>query len=124
MEDQELSGWHRIRFGYDKNNHLTSVEDDFGAKVRYEYDCLGNRTLEEQVIEDGIRRKVRSAITRYEYDANENVIKVITPKGAEIHYRYDADDRMIQKQVLDKKNGLTREQSMAMMRQEIVSGRA
>ncbi len=106
MEGQEPTGWHRIRFGYDKNNHLTSVEDDFGAKVRYEYDCLGNRTLEEQVIEDGIRRKVRSAITRYEYDANGNVIKVITPKGTEIHYRYDADDRMIQKQVLDKKNGI------------------
>ncbi len=129
MEGQEPTGWHRIRFGYDKNNHLTSVEDDFGAKVRYEYDCLGNRTLEEQVIEDGIRRKVRyqynksgrriqkketiqgngpirSAITWYEYDANGNVIKVMTPKGAEIHYRYDADDRMIQRQVLDKKNGI------------------
>ena len=131
MENQEPTGWHRIRFGYDKNNHLTSVEDDFGAKVRYEYDCLGNRILEEQVIEDGIRRKVRyqynksgwriqkketiqgngpirSAITRYEYDANGNVIKVITPKGAEIHYSYDADDRVIQRQVLDKKNGIDR----------------
>ena len=59
MEGQEPTGWHWIRFGYDKNNHLTSVEDDFGAKVRYEYDCLGNRTLEEQVVEEGIRRKVR-----------------------------------------------------------------
>ena len=28
------------------------------------------------------------------------------PKGAEIHYCYDADDRMIQRQVLDKKNGI------------------
>ncbi|MCI9536474.1 MAG: hypothetical protein HFG53_17060 [Lachnospiraceae bacterium] len=34
-----------MRFGYDKNNYLTSVEDDFGAKVRYEYDCSGQAFL-------------------------------------------------------------------------------
>ena len=42
MENQEPSGWHRIRFGYDKNNYLTSVEDDFWAKVRYE--CMTRTT--------------------------------------------------------------------------------
>ncbi len=27
-------------FSYDKNNHLNVVKDDFGAKMRYDYDCL------------------------------------------------------------------------------------
>ena len=54
--DGEPDGWHRIHFSYDKNNHLNVVKDDFGAKMRYDYDCLGNVTLEERVIADGVHR--------------------------------------------------------------------
>lgn len=57
--------WSLIRFAYDKNNHLTTVEDEYGAKIRYEYDCLGNLTLEERVIEEGIKNRVR-----YSYNKN------------------------------------------------------
>lgn len=48
--DGEPESWHRIHFSYDQNNHLISVNDDFGAKICYNYDCLGNVTLEERVI--------------------------------------------------------------------------
>ena len=129
--DGEPDGWHRIHFSYDKNNHLNVVKDDFGAKMRYDYDCLGNVTLEERVIADGVHSvihyaynkngwlvqrteeiqgngPVQAAVTRYAYDANGNLTKITTPKGSEIHRSYDADDRLTGERVLDRKNGIDR----------------
>ena len=129
--DGEPEGWHRIHFSYDKNNHLNVVKDDFGAKMRYDYDCLGNVTLEERVIADGVHSvihyaynkngwlvqrteeiqgngPVQAAVTRYAYDANGNLTKITTPKGSEIHRSYDADDRLTGERVLDRKNGIDR----------------
>ena len=129
--DGEPEGWHRIHFSYDKNNHLNVVKDDFGAKLRYDYDCLGNVTLEERAIADGVHSvihyaynkngwlvqrteeiqgngPVQAAVTRYAYDANGNLTKITTPKGSEIHRSYDADDRLTEERVLDRKNGIDR----------------
>ena len=129
--DGEPEGWHRIHFSYDKNNHLNVVKDDFGAKMRYDYDCLGNVTLEERVVADGVHSvihyaynkngwlvqrteeiqgngPVQAAVTRYAYDANGNLTKITTPKGSEIHRSYDADDRLTEERVLDRKNGIDR----------------
>ncbi|MFQ9621078.1 MAG: RHS repeat-associated core domain-containing protein [Waltera sp.] len=129
--DGEPDGWHRIHFSYDKNNHLNVVKDDFGAKMRYDYDCLGNVTLEERVIADGVHSvihyaynkngwlvqrteeiqgngPVQAAVTRYAYDANGNLTKITTPKGSEIRRSYDADDRLTGERVLDRKNGIDR----------------
>lgn len=129
--DGEPDGWHRIHFSYDKNNHLNVVKDDFGAKMRYDYDCLGNVTLEERAIADGVHSvihyaynkngwlvqrteeiqgngPVQAAVTRYAYDANGNLTKITTPKGFEIHRSYDADDRLTGERVLDRKNGIDR----------------
>ena len=129
--DGEPESWHRIHFSYDQNNHLISVNDDFGAKICYNYDCLGNVTLEERVIAEGVRSvihyaynkngwriqkteeiqgngPVRSAVTKYSYDANGNLTKITTPKGFEIRRSYDADDRLTEERVLDKKNGIDR----------------
>lgn len=63
--DGEPDGWHRIHFSYDKNNHLNVVKDDFGAKMRYDYDCLGNVTLEERAIADGVH-----SVIHYAYNKN------------------------------------------------------
>ena len=129
--DGEPDGWHRIHFSYDKNNHLNVVKDDFGAKMRYDYDCLGNVTLEERAIADGVHSvihyaynkngwlvqrteeiqgngPVQAAVTRYVYDANGNLTKITTPKGSEIRRSYDADDRLTEERVLDRKNGIDR----------------
>ena len=129
--DGEPDGWHRIHFSYDKNNHLNVVKDDFGAKMRYDYDCLGNVTLEERAIADGVHSvihyaynkngwlvqrteeiqgngPVQAAVTRYAYDANGNLTKITTPKGSEIRRSYDADDRLTEERVLDRKNGIDR----------------
>ncbi len=99
--------------------------------MRYDYDCLGNVTLEERVIADGVHSvihyaynkngwlvqrteeiqgngPVQAAVTRYAYDANGNLTKITTPKGSEIRRSYDADDRLTGERVLDRKNGIDR----------------
>ena len=130
-KDGEPESWHSIHFSYDKNNHLTLVQDDFGAQMRYDYDCLGNVTLEERVIEENIKSivhyaynkngwriqkteeiqgngPVQAAVTKYSYDANGNLTKIITPKGFVIHRSYDADDRLTEERVTDRKSGIDR----------------
>ena len=129
--DGEPERWHTVYFSYDQNNHLILVRDEFGAQMRYDYDCLGNVVLEERVIADEVHsiihyvynkngwrvRKteeiqgngpVQSAVTRYSYDANGNLVKIITPKGFEIRRSYDADDRLAEERVIDKKSGIDR----------------
>ncbi len=129
--DADPVSWHKIRFSYDANNRLILVEDDFGARMRYAYDCLGSLTLEERTIEEGIVQKVRYgynkngwrisrtetiqgngekklAVTRYGYDENGNQNWIRTPKGYEIRRIFDADDRLTEERILDRKNGIDR----------------
>ena len=128
-KDQNPISWHRIYFSYDQNNHLTFVKDDYGAQIQYQYDCLGNITLEERTIEEGIQHRIRytynkngwrtqkteriqgngkinQAVTSYGYDANGNLTSIKTPKGAEIRIQYNANDNVIKERILDKKNGI------------------
>ena len=128
-KDQNPCSWHRIYFSYDRNSHLTLVKDDTGARMRYEYDCLGNVTLEERLVEEGIQHRTRyvynkngwriqkteyiqgngdinKAVTSYGYDMDGNLTSIKTPKGAEIRIKYDADSRTIEERVIDKKNGI------------------
>lgn len=129
--DTEPAGWSFIRFSYDKNNHLTIVEDEYGAKLRYEYDCLGNRILEEQAIEEGIKRRIQysynkngwrikkeeeiqgngqinCAVTKYVYDENGNLTGIMTPGGNEVRRSYDRNGRLTEERIIDKKNGIDR----------------
>ena len=61
----EPESWHVIHFSYDRNNHLILVKDNFGAQMRYDYNCLGNVTLEKRVIEETVQ-----SIVHYEYNKN------------------------------------------------------
>lgn len=129
--DADPSGWLRIQFSYDKNNRLAQVEDGYGAKIYYEYDCLGNLTREERVIEEGIKRRIRygynkngwrirkeediqgngpirCAVTRYAYDESGNLTEIITPDGNEIRRSYDWNNRLTEERTIDKKNKIDR----------------
>ena len=67
VRDQASENWHRIGFAYDRDNRLVKVWDGSEA-ARYDYDCLGNLTKEEQVIEEGFRRQIRYSQQKNKYN--------------------------------------------------------
>lgn len=129
---------HEIRFGYDTLNRLISVEDSHGAKAEYRYNSLGRRTYESFRINDDVSRVIRYeydalgnlkerlegieerflkpdgkkrtawAVTRYEYDLNGNCVRMVTPKGYEREWQYDALDRVVTEKQQDKAGGICR----------------
>ena len=130
-EEEPLTEYEEIRYFYDENGHVERIEDGYGAYEKYAYDCLGNRIYEERLIEEGIVQKIRyrydkagrciekkeyqmgngtsaPAVTRYGYDENGNIVKVITPNGKEKRYAYDACNRLIEERTIDKPNGIDR----------------
>jgi len=137
-KEQNAGSWDQIWFGYDANNYLFRVEDEYGARVRYEYDCLGNLSLEEQIIDENVKRRIRYFynrngwrirkeealqgngdihldVTYYEHDENGNVIRIKTPRGFEIRKSYDGNDRLIEEQTIDKRMELTESSAILMM---------
>ncbi|MHC1748091.1 MAG: DUF6531 domain-containing protein [Cellulosilyticaceae bacterium] len=128
--------YHTITLTYNANNHLIKVKDDMGATVVYRYNCLGKRRYEERLINRDTRQTIYYnynavgrltqkkeacnptdlntnkdmvwAITQYQYDENGNLIEITTPKGYKIKRTYDACDRIISQQELDKANGIDR----------------
>ncbi|NFA44216.1 hypothetical protein EXM65_17010 [Clostridium botulinum] len=126
FEDEICNNYNEIYFTYDKENRLIEVKDKCGAKARYKYDCLNNKIYESFKINDTTNKiihyvydKVGNLIekkeeidgkfissknkgkniwstTKYEYDKNGNLTKIITPKGYEIVKVYDEIDRVIE----------------------------
>lgn len=137
-EDEVCLKCHEISFVYDKENRLIEVSDKFGAKARYKYDCLNHKTYESFKINDDTTKvihyiydKVGNLIeqkeelssrfispdkknstvwssTKYEYDKNGNITKIITPNGYEIGRVYDEIDRVIEEYQVDDVNGIFR----------------
>ena len=108
---------HRIK---SKSQHLTQQGVQFdgtlnaGYDLAYTYqDSLGHK-FQLSKIEDlnyrteGTPKEKIDNGHRYLYDANGNLTKITTPKGSEIHRSYDADDRLTEERVLDRKNGIDR----------------
>ncbi|EKQ50971.1 RHS repeat-associated core domain-containing protein [Clostridium sp. Maddingley MBC34-26] len=132
------NNYHEIYFEYDEGNRLVEVKDKYGAKARYKYDCLNNKTFESFKINDGTTKAIHYiydkvgnliqkkeeingifvsleakgknvwAITNYEYDKNGNITKIVTPKGFEIGRVYDKTDRLIEQHEKDETNGIFR----------------
>ncbi|MBP2021909.1 RHS repeat-associated protein [Clostridium punense] len=130
--------YHELHFAYDKNNRLIEVKDNSGAKIKYGYDCLNNKTYEasrineenyrriyykydsignlietkQEIKEEDLTRKNSGravfAITTYEYDKNGNIIGISTPKGHKIKQCYDSLDRVTVKEEIDKESGIFR----------------
>ncbi|OOM76177.1 putative deoxyribonuclease RhsC [Clostridium puniceum] len=137
-ENQVCNKYHEIHFEYDEENRLVEVKDRYGAKARYKYDCLNNKTYESFKINDTTTKAIHYiydkvgnliqkkeeinggfvapetagkniwAITSYEYDKNGNTTKIITPKGYEIGRVYDKADRVIEQHEKDEANGIFR----------------
>ncbi len=137
-ENEVCNSYHEIYFEYDEENRLVVVKDKYGAKAKYKYDCLNNKTYESFKINDATTKAIHYiydkvgnliqkkeeinggfvspetvgknvwAITSYEYDKNGNITKIITPKGYEIGRVYDEIDRVIEQHEKDDENGIFR----------------
>ncbi|MFT8349924.1 DUF6531 domain-containing protein, partial [Clostridium saccharoperbutylacetonicum] len=135
LESESCNNYNEIYFKYDEENRLIEVKDKYGAKTKYKYDCLNNKTYENFRINDKTDKVVNYiydkvgnliqkkegingntvaagntiwAITSYEYDKNGNITKIITPKGFEIGKVYDKVDRLIEQHEKDEANGIFR----------------
>ncbi|MCI1477821.1 MAG: DUF6531 domain-containing protein [Clostridium beijerinckii] len=137
-ENEVCNNYHEIYFKYDEENRLIEVNDKYGAKAKYKYDCLNKKTYESFKINDTTTKAIHYiydkvgnliqkkeeinggfvspetagrnvwAITSYEYDKNGNITKIITPKGFEIGRVYDKADRLIEQHEKDETNGIFR----------------
>ncbi|NFL87633.1 RHS repeat-associated core domain-containing protein [Clostridium botulinum] len=138
FEDEICNNYNEIYFTYDKENRLIEVKDKCGAKARYKYDCLNNKIYESFKINDTTNKIIHYvydkvgnliekkeeidgkfissknkgkniwSITKYEYDKNGNLTKIITPKGYEIVKVYDEIDRIIEEHEKDETNNIFR----------------
>ena len=107
----------KAAYRYNSRNQKTyesfRISDDVDRVIRYEYDAAGNLTEKKERIEerflkpDGKDRAVW-ATTRYWYDANGNCVRMVTPKGYEREWEYDALDRVIGEKEQDKAAGICR----------------
>jgi RHS repeat-associated protein len=112
-----------IAYGYDAAHRLTGVQDNFGNRIAYTLDAMGNRTKEE--IFDAAQTLVQSRAsvfdvynrlqqdigaanqtTTYAYDNLDNVLSVADPLNRTTSYQYDALNRLIQ--TTDAANGVIR----------------
>ncbi|WP_308167969.1 DUF6531 domain-containing protein [Clostridium estertheticum] len=137
-ENEYCNYYHEIHFVYDKENRLIEVKDKYGAKARYKYDSINNKTYESFKINDTTEKIIHYnydkagnliekkeeidgrfvspesmgknvwSITKYEYDKNGNTTKITTPKGFEIGRVYDAIDRVIEQYEKDDLSNIYR----------------
>ena len=137
VQGEEPIRWGHIRYTYDKLKRLIKVEDGSGARLTYRYDCLNQKVYESSRISDDISRVIRycydragrltekreelqggrmpgadsqavCAITRYEYDANGNCIRITTPKGYQKERQYDKIGRVTEYTERDPESGIAR----------------
>ncbi len=64
--------------------------------------------IEERFLKPKGKNHTIWAVTRYEYDKNENCIKITSPKGYETKRNYDVLDHLIFEEEKDKTNSIHR----------------
>ena len=121
---------HTLTFGYDKQNRLVRVSDGLGAVIQYAYNCLNQRTKETRLLSEGLTQVIHYRYdaagrlvevsqtadkegcgqgfvsTKYEYDRNGNITRILLPAGGGILREYDAADRLIAETHKEKASGI------------------
>ena len=85
-------------FGADEKRPSTVVYPTFAKE--YEYDSLGRKILERDILSDTLTHT-----TRYEYDASGNVTVVTDKEGTVTRKEYDELGRL--RRIIDAKGGIT-----------------
>ncbi len=77
-------------FTFDPGNRLITSEDGEGRTVSFEYDAQGNVVVQTTGVGGPGPGSLGPEVTRYEYDAEGNLRKVIDAEGGESSFDYDA----------------------------------
>ncbi len=100
------------RFEYDAMDRLTGVTDALGNVTRHTYDELGNRTSTTdangrvtRMTYDALGRVTTRTLPRgqvegLEYDAVGNILRKVDFNGAEIHFVWDENNRLLERAVV------------------------
>ncbi len=95
---QSGDGLISVRYDWDMNSLLTSLTDDNGNQTQYSYDNLNRRLTETKgiVVAPALadRDDPDTTIT-WEYDPDDNVVKLTDENGSMRNCRYDAINRRI-----------------------------
>ncbi|MEH6452568.1 MAG: hypothetical protein V7782_05935, partial [Psychromonas sp.] len=83
------------RFEYDSNAQVLYHLDFSGIETRYSY------TARQLVATKQIRQAQQQYNYRYQYDAENNLVKAIHPGGLQWQYDYDSRNRLIRSQLLN-----------------------
>jgi YD repeat-containing protein len=81
-----------LRYTYDSD---TGSSGDPRSRIAYIYDA-GNNRITTTTFDSNIDDATPGVDTTYQYDANDNLIRIIEPPGPITEYTYDALDRVIQ----------------------------
>lgn len=102
-----------INYGYDDAHRLTHLFDDAGNRIQFTLDSAGNAVLQEVFDKSGeLRQRLTRSYdvlnrlqreqtaldntgTRFEYDPNGNLTKVIDELGRTTALKYDAFNRIV-----------------------------
>jgi RHS repeat-associated protein len=80
-------------FTYGANGDINTVTDPLGRVTDNDVDPLGRLN---QVIANVNRQGVDQATTKFQYDARDNLLAVVDPKGLTTGYSYNGFDELVQ----------------------------
>lgn len=80
---------------YDERGNISAITDARNSQTRFEYDELDRAVTRIDADPDGIDGPLASPITRFDYDANGNLVSVVDPLGTETSNEFDARNRLV-----------------------------
>lgn len=101
VETTDTQGTRTVTYGLDAMGRLRSSARSDGSLREYELDPAGNRTAirvdgEEQRYTTACNRYVSTPADRRGYDANGNLVTIVTADGHTTSMRYDYRNRMVE----------------------------
>ncbi len=119
------SSYNSIKYEYNKVGQVSRITDSTGAKLYIEYDQYRNKVMERKLINDNVTAVTRwnydlcnrliekkvyldgePSTTLYSYDNNNNLTKIVTPKGHKIIREYNLVDKLTKEIIIE--NGIER----------------
>ncbi|WP_211473823.1 LysM peptidoglycan-binding domain-containing protein [Collimonas humicola] len=86
-----------VAYGYDAMGNIASITNERGFVTTQEFDALGRKTSTSVPLNDGLQDQTapQYAVTKTQYDAFGNAVKVTDPRGNVGYFYYDQNNRVV-----------------------------